>query len=407
MNESNFSSNRRNGVSNESCSKRGVLKGIVSESTNSSPIGLDTVKIRVEEFSIESCADIEPCQEYVYSTGETLNSPLWKDPSGEVVYGKKATLNTDIANVTVLRTDYMAVQVSLPEILRGNNNIPASSTKSISEALNKLESHLEKEGIHCKLKDCTLDRVDVCRNVRTDTPISDFKEPLRDLEISYLSPRDTGYDGMKWDSIQDSKKDGYSSQREITFYNKSSEAGLEMPNIQRLEYRLQRPRAIKSHIRELTTTDLCRDLTWMRNEFRKVVEELFPEPPTHLKENRPKDPGSQSSAPLDEVSGNAQSVPKITTNDLKSLLAEIRSANGARCHCLNRLSWILLWLVHPEPEELWRALKRAAESDVGPSGGKYAARDKVQEARAYARMIDEDLKAEDERLARLRRKLLS
>lgn len=403
MNESTCSSNRPNGVSNESCSNRGVVKDIVSDNTNSSNIGLDTVKIRVEDFSIASWSDIEPHQKYVYSTGETEGTPLWKEPNGDVVMGDKATLNTDLTQITVLGVDYMAVQSSLPKVLRQDNNIPASSPENISVALNKLESHLEEQGINCTLKDCPLDRVDVCRNVRTDTPISDFKESLRNLELPYLSSRDTGFEGMKWDS----KQSGSSSQREITFYNKSSEAGLEMPNIQRLEYRLQRRRAVKSQIGELSTADLCQDLTWMRDAFRDVVEELFPEPQARLKKNGHEDPGSQSTAPLDGTSGNAQSTPKITTSDLKSLLAAIRSENGGRCHSLNRLIWVLPWLVHPKPEELWRALERAAESDVGPSGGKYSVRDKVQEARPHARIIDEDLKAEDERLARLRRKLLS
>lgn len=400
----NFSSSdgKLSGRKNGDYSDRRVLQDIVSNSTNSSSVGLDTVGIRVEEFDVESGSDFKIFETAEYSTGETSDVPLWRKPSGDPVEGKKAILSTGLTLVTVGSIDYMKVQSSLPKVLSGHNNIPVSTPEDISLALNKLEFHLEEQGIHCTLKDCPVDRVDICRNVRTDAPISDFEELLRDLQAPYLSARDSGYAGMKWDS----KQSGYSSEREITFYDKSSEAGLEIPNIQRLEYRLQRRRVVKSRVGELSTTDLCQDLAWMHDTFRDIVEDLFPEPPARPEESGPEDLDSQVSCPPNEVEEHAQSAPQITTSDLQTLLAAIRSEEGSGCHALSRLNWALLWLLHPKPQRLWEALKRAADSEDGPSGGKYAVRNKVQEARSYARMVDEGLKTEDERLERLKRKLL-
>jgi hypothetical protein len=136
----------------------------------------------------------------------------------------------------------MSLQSSLPKVLFAENVRPVSTPKEFGRALNELEAHLHKNGIRCRLTGCPIDRVDICRNVRTDAPIIDFKESLRELSAPYLSARDNGYEGMKWNSNQG----GSSSQREITLYNKSQEADLEKPNIQRLEYRLQRRRTVIS-----------------------------------------------------------------------------------------------------------------------------------------------------------------
>lgn len=381
-------------------SDRRVVKDIVSANTNKFPIGLDTIRIEVVEFDIEPTADFTIRESANHSTGETFDVPLWRQSSGGPVTGQRASLNTDLAQITVHSIDHMSVQSSIPKVLYGDNVRPVSTPEEFARALEELETHLRKHGVKCRLMDCPVVRVDICRNVRTNAPISDFKESLRELDVPYLGAHDNGHEGMKWTSNQGNS----TSQRHITLYNKSSEAGLEEPNIQRLEYRLQRSRVVKSQIGSLSTTELCEDLTRVQTVFRDIVEELFPEPPSHLEE---KGAGylsrSDASPSIDEDDQSAQ----ITSTDIRPVLAAIRSERGSRCHSLNHVAWTLLWVTYPNPDQLWEAFKQAADSEDGPSNGKYRVRDKAEEARDYACMLDEDLKTEVERLAQLREKLLS
>lgn len=381
---------------------RRVVQDIVSASTNSSPIGIDTVRIRVVQFKIEPSADFTIYEKAHHSTGETSDVPLWRQPNGDPVIGKRAALNTDLAQITVRSYDYMSVQSSLPKILYGDNVCPVSTPNEVEQALSELETHLRENGIGCRLKNCPVDRVDICRNVRTDAPISDFKESLRELDAPYLSARDNGYEGMKWDSNQ-----GGSSEREITLYNKSKEAGLEKPNIQRLEYRLQRRRTVTSQIGDLSVTELCEDLTLIHSAFREIVEELFPQPPRHLRENGAEDPSKSAVSPPRQSDDGDQSGLQITSSDIRQVLAAIRSEKGSNCHSLSLTAWTLLWAIYPQPGQLWDAFKRAAGSEDGPSSGKYTIRRKKRETRSYAHLLDEELRTEGQRLVQLREKLLS
>ena len=379
---------------------RRVLQDIVYATTNASPIGLDTVRIHVKEFSIQPTAGFTIRESTEHSTGKSSDVLLWRQPSGDPVFGKRAFLNTDLAQITVLDADCMSVQSSLPKVLHGDNIRPVSTAAEFARALGELEDHLHEHGITCRLTACSLSRVDICRNVRTDAPISDFKESLRELDASYLSARDNGYEGMKWNSNQG----GSWSQREITLYSKTREAGLEESNIQRLEYRLQRRSVVEDQIGTLTTADLCEDLTVVSSAFRDIVEELFPEPPSHLKEKGAGNLSRRDGSPsTDKDNQSAQ----ITSSDIRPVLAAIRSDEGSRCHSLSRTAWTLLWVFCPYPDQLWTAFQRAAGSEDGPSGGKYRVRDKAKEARPYACMLDKNLKTEAERLAQLREKLLS
>lgn len=381
---------------------RRVVQDIVSASTNASPIGLDTVRIGVEQFKVEPSAEFTIHGTARHSTGETSDVPLWRRPNGDPVIGTRAARNTDLAQITVRSYDYMSVQSSLPKILYGDNVCPVSAPNEVEQALRELETHLRENGIRCRLTHCPVHRVDIFRNVRTDAPIGDFKESLRELEAPYLSARDNGHEGMKWDSNQ-----GGSSEREITLYDKSKEAGLETPNVQRLEYRLQSRRVVEAQVSDLSTTDLCEDLNLVRSAFREIVEELFPQPPQHLRENGAEDASNPGVSSPGQNDDGDESGLQITSSDIRPVLEAIRSEKGSNCHSLSLTAWTLLWAIYPQPEQLWDAFKRAAASEAGPTGGKYTVRDKERKTRDYAHLLDEDLKTEDQRLAQLREKLLA
>ncbi len=387
------------GTVSPSSNGRGV-QDIVHPNTNVSPIGVDTVRIHVEDFDVGDAAEFTIKEQSDYSTGETESVPLWRKSDGTVNTGNRAILNTSLAQVTVQSIDFMSVQSTLPKLLHGDNVRPVSTPAGIRQALEELEEHLSSEEIDCSLNGQPLARVDLCRNVRTDTPLPDLEPFLKRLDAPYLQPRDNGHDGIKWVSGQG----GPSSEREITLYNKSEEAGLPAPRIQRLEYRLQRERTVNSKLgghanADVTTEDLSQDLSSARSAFREIVKELFPDPPGGSDPAGGKEPnGGGSSCGGDE---------QITSSQIRQLLGKIRSEHGENCHALNRTIWPLLLSVHPDPDHLADALERAAASEDGPARGKYQVRQKTREARRHAQVLNGQLSTAGEHLGQLRSKLLT
>lgn len=379
----------------------GGVQDILPKNTNVSPIGIDSVRLHVDDFSVEDTAEFTIYEQSDHSTGEIQSVPLWTDSEGTVITGNRATLNTSYFQATVRSVDFLSVQASLPKLLHGNNVRPVSTPADVRHALNALEDRLAERGIDCSLSGRPLGRVDICRNVRTETPIEDLKPLLKHLDAPYLEPRDNGHEGVKWTSLQG----GRSSDRELTFYSKSKETGLPDPHVQRLEYRLQRKRTVQSKLGDCTTDDLCESFTAVRPAFREIVKELFPDPPPES------DDGDSGSDERIEAFGDhtseGGSSAQITSDQIRRLLHEIRSKHGEDCHALSRAVWPLLLATHPDPDRLVNALERAAASEEGPTRGKYQVQHKTRQARPYAQALSEELTASHERLQRLRAKLLS
>jgi hypothetical protein len=377
---------------------RGV-QDIIPDNTSSSPIGIDTVRIHVDDFTVDNTAGFRIVENSDYSTGETESIPLWEASDGTVITGDKAVLNTPVFQVTVRGIHFMSVQASLPKLLRDDNLRPAATPGQVEKALTTLNRQLEERGIHCRLSSKPLGRIDICRNVCTDTPLADLEPFLKRLDAPYLGPRDNGHDGVKWVSLQG----GGSSEREVTFYSKSEGADLPDPNIQRLEYRLQRKRAVQSKLGTCTTDDLCQSLSGVRSTFRGIVQELFPDS-NGGNSGDGSSGGAATPASSDNTSGDSS---PITSSDIRDLLRKIRSEHGDNCHALSRAVWPLLLAIHPDPDHIADAVERAAASEDGPSGGKYQVRRKIREARVQAQELSDDLRTSGERLRALRAKLLS
>lgn len=377
------------------------LQGVIDPNTKVSPIGIDTVQIHVDDFAVEDRADFRVDDLPRQSTGKTKSVPLWETSSGEVVRGRSAFLNTTLLQVAVRRVDLMTVRASLPKLIYGNNNRPVSTTEEVKEALGELHEQLLQCGIDCTLKNQPLSRIELFRNVRTDAVLADLKPSLRrlGLETPYSETRYRGYDGINWVRRQ---KEG-APVSEVTFHDKSKEAGLPKPRIQRLTYVLQRKRAVQSRFGEYTiaenytTGHLCGSLNPVRSVFREIVEELFPESLA----DKPTDIWSNGNFVGEEED------PTITSDRVCGLLSEIGSHHGQNCHALNWSVWAPLLSSHNDPEQLIDALEGTNGSDDGPTGGKHQVQDEVRPARRYAEKLNNDPASHREQLEALRSKLLS
>lgn len=120
----------------------GGVQDIIPNNTNVSPIGIDTVRVHLEDFAVENTADFSIHEQSDYSTGETQRVPLWTESDGTVIEGDCAVLNTPLFQVTVRGIDFMSVQTSLPKFLHGNNVRPATTPEDVQRALDTLEEQL-------------------------------------------------------------------------------------------------------------------------------------------------------------------------------------------------------------------------------------------------------------------------
>ena len=394
-----------------------VVNDITRDNTNGSQVGIDTIRCHVKQFTVDPNTPLEITQHAYNSTGETDDKPLAKRTDGTVITGSEATLNRDRFQATVLGVHALFIQCSMPALTWGDNTEPVTTPYQYEAALTKLQSLLESEGIRCSLEDCLLSRIDVCRNVQTESPITAYEQALKRQNIPYLVSRDHGHTGVKWVSTRNGQG---ASNRELSFYSKTDEANLDTPRVQRLEYRLQRKRAVENELGEITAGALCETLAPVQEVFQDVVSELLstadslPEPDGVDNTNgRDNQENADTTAGVDDPGqtegANEQvevSTGMLTSAQIEDIIAYQREEYGQNCHSLNRTAWVIIVLACSDPDQLEKAFQIAASSNAGPGRGQYQVRDKFEEARECARMFEDGLKTEAERMSELQAKLL-
>lgn len=379
----------------------GVAQGAFSHQTDVSPIGIDLVDILVSDFTAEALPNLADQQETGLEPNPRFGGTGWPvEPDGELL------VTTDLAQVAVSRNDHLRIRASLPALLTNRDIRPVSTPEDVERAFAKLENHLQEQGVQCTLEDHPLVRVDICRNVRTETPISELKVLLEQrcvpIQAPLLSCRKTDYDGVKWTG---KRQRGGGYDREITLSNKSKDAGADEPHIQRFTYRLQRRSAVSSTLGDFKTSDLCHRLAAIRSTFRGAVARLFPAPPPE-ENSQSLDQSSDAFEPqAEEAADENGGSPQTTVDQLRWLLARMRSGSRTSRDEFFRVAWPFLFAVHPDPDRLEEMLVLAAASKDGPVGGKYPAEDKIKAARRHAGRLGQNEKGPDPRVAHLGKKL--
>lgn len=388
-----------NASSNQSTGEQ--VQGAFSHQTDVSPIGIDLVDILVSDFTAEAPPNLADQQETGLEPNPRFGGAAWPvEPDGEPL------VTTDLAQVAISRNDHLRIRASLPALLANRDVRPVSTPEDVERAFFKLENHLQEQGVQCTLENHPVGRVDICRNVRTETPISELKVLLEQrcvpIQSPLLSCRKTDNDGVKWTGM---RRRGGGYDREITFCNRPQEPGADEQNIQRFTYRLQRRSAVSSTLGDLTTSDLCQSLAALRSTFRGAVARLFPAPVAEENSERLDQssdaPETQAEEPADANCGS----PQTTVVQLRWLLARIRSGSRTNLDEFDRLTWPLLFAVYPDPDRLEEMLVLAAASKDGPIGGKYPAEDKIKAARRRAGQLGRNGKSPDPRVVQLGKKL--
>lgn len=258
-----------------------------------SPIGIDTVRLSVQRFTIGADTPLTVCSSDKTSTGETDDGPLYRiGGDGPLVEGVRAYLNVDDVRITIRGPELLSVSASLPKLLRSKNLHPVVSAEELTRALDVIEETLAEQGIAADLRDATIARLDVCRNFRTEDPLTDYAPLLRRMTFPRTKRREYEDGGIWWKN----------KTRQLQVYAKGLELGTKDDRLQRMEYRLIRGQGVRHHVGVSTVSDLVGSFENARDAFRSAAKKLLPEE-TAVPEVRVECPESSIQTVLDALDG--------------------------------------------------------------------------------------------------------
>ena len=199
-------------------------------------------------------------------TGEIIDTTLYTTEDGVEIEGEKAHINLSGGISVDLRKTGIFIKLSLPRYIHGVNTQPVRPA-NLPDAFERLQEGLSADGIEADVMGASLSRLDLFRDVRLSAPPAAYNGLLRSLRFPKLSARE-----YQEDTLTHYWRGGG---RCLTVYDKSAEASLSVPGIQRFEYRLENVRSVKRHLGLATTRDLCCNYAAAEKTFLGAFEELF------------------------------------------------------------------------------------------------------------------------------------
>ena len=235
---------------------------------------IDTLRISLNETHITDSADLTVIPGSVeFSTGLQSESELFVTDSGKIITGKKAYLNTDLYNLTILpkhtvssdfelnraikyinnRTGFtdhliikenvnfrsnsrMYLQTSLPKVNNyikgsGDYNLNPVAAAEIPGLIKFIYKDLTARGITTDFDGSEISRLDIFNNIQTDLSYNEYSPIFNQLEFSRKRNINFGGETFLY----------YNKSGELCVYDKTKEMELKNvkapDNIMRFEYR--------------------------------------------------------------------------------------------------------------------------------------------------------------------------
>ncbi len=221
---------------------------------------IDTLKIYTHDFSVKDSAEliIQP-NTIDYSSGEVVETPLFRTSANKTIFGSKAYCNNETYNLTIKGMPkggtVCFIQTSLPKACKGENYYSLSSAET-KETFEKLQNDFTERGIGLNLGQCRLSRVDSFKTVPCSEMFYSYVPLFGLLRAKRQNRRDYGTT-FTWSNTR----------REVCVYDKIAEMqnrGLPVvrypANSMRFEYRLK-------------TSGVCKDEYGFDN-FQALVNNL-------------------------------------------------------------------------------------------------------------------------------------
>ncbi len=235
---------------------------------------IDTLRISLNETHITDSADLTVIPGSVeFSTGLQSESELFVTDSGKIITGKKAYLNTDLYNLTILPkhtvssdfelnraikyinnrtgfTDHLIIkenvnfrsnsriylQTSLPKVNNyikgsGDYNLNPVAATEIPGLIKFIYKDLTARGITTDFDGSEISRLDIFNNIQTDLSYNEYSPIFNQLEFSRKRNINFGGETFLY----------YNKSGELCVYDKTKEMELKNvkapDNIMRFEYR--------------------------------------------------------------------------------------------------------------------------------------------------------------------------
>lgn len=234
---------------------------------NLHPVGIDTARFLVEEFTVCPTAELTIDNPTNAGTGEVGRDPLYRSGNnGDIVEGKVAKYNHDSFQVRIYGPTALSLQVNLPKMLGRDNVLPVHTPSQFDRAITQLETLLRRSGIEANVAGSTITRLDICRNIRTESQLTDYRRLLEEITFPHTEQTFYGNGNARWRN----------GERQVQLYDKSEESGLGTNRIQRLEYRLTSARSIRRHVGPGEAAELRKDFSAVQSAFEAAVRTLIP-----------------------------------------------------------------------------------------------------------------------------------
>jgi len=356
-------------------------------------IGVDTLRLRVlgPEIDVESMGEDTALVinegAVNTATGNYHEYSLFHTPGGAVETGRKAYVRGLSGLVVDILESGLYVCFSAPRQAYGTNVSPVPAAE-LPSVIRGVGATLKQQGLlrpGMDLMDARLSRVDLFRNIRLDRAPAAYRAVLERRMFPRMTRNvHTAPDGtttLYWTA----------SDRQLTTYNKSAEAALDDPHVQRFEYRLTNAKAIRRYLPGLKTArDLCAEYAAAGEAFRAAFRTLVEDPL----------PGDPPPAPLaGESLGSTGGVERAGPEALVEAALE---ADGAYRPLIQRALATAYLEEHAGLEE---QLVRALRAARGPKAASRLRAD-IESGRVWAGLVDRALGDHVQLLGEVRQKVL-
>jgi len=204
--------------------------------------GIDRVNVRTEDFAVSSSLpfQVDPFSKKA-GQAKAEQTPLFRLNSGEYVLGKKATLNKEHFQLTIVEGGLMLFNMNPSKILYGQQSYKLVSTAAeLQQAAHIVEAEAREYGVSFDFKTSTAWRVDLTKQAEMPRLFSDYRPAFDHMSLKYAKG-DSLVHGVQTFQYNTTKQ-----QHLLQFYDKWHE----MNKAQRIKYMLSSP-FMRAEIRAL------------------------------------------------------------------------------------------------------------------------------------------------------------
>ena len=221
---------------------------------------LDKIRLYTRDFQVMKTNHLTLKRHNLDSKGEPVSSAIaYYSHAGMPVEGTGAFNNTGGVNLDIYK-GCLFVEFNPSKVLNGHNYFIVSS-EELNESIDRIGNHVKNiVGINFNIDKAKLSRIDLCKNIKTESPFNIYRDALDTMiDPRYMPIIDSQTDKGYW------KKKNKS--RQYVFYDKLQELknvqkinpesiGINSANIMRAELRFMKASVVRNALETETVNQL-------------------------------------------------------------------------------------------------------------------------------------------------------